>query len=205
MAGACNQLNLITQFIRMVTKHYIQLGVINPLDNIDILSPIILARLVQMHSVVKYVINPPEALSHTYRPGNRCALDLENLFHLIQQLDGVAAFTIKLVDECGYRRVTQPAYIHKLDGTLLNTLGTVDYHERGINCSQRPVGVFRKVFMARGIEQVHDCIIVRKLHDRRCHRNTALFFQLHPVGGCMTCGLATLHRACQLNSTTKQQ
>ena len=59
--------------------------------------------------------------------------------------------------------------------------------------------------MAGRIEQINHVVAVFKLHYRAGDRNTALLFNLEKVRGGMTAALASLHRACHLNRTRKQQ
>ncbi len=132
-------------------------------------------------------------------------MNAEHILDLVQQFDGFPAFPVKLVDEGTDRRVAQAANLHQLDGAFLDTLGTVDHHHRGVDGCQRAVGIFRKIFMARCIEQVDDGIVIRELHYRGGHRYAALLFQLHPVGSGMACRLAPLHGAGQLDRATEQQ
>jgi hypothetical protein len=59
--------------------------------------------------------------------------------------------------------------------------------------------------MARRIEQIHDVVLVRKLHHRGGHRDAALLLEAHPIGRRMPGRLAALHGAGHLNRATEQQ
>ena len=53
--------------------------------------------------------------------------------------------------------------------------------------------------MAGSVEQVDHMVAVAHLHHRRGHRDAALFFDFHPVGGGVTRGLAALDGAGNLD------
>ena len=121
------------------------------------------------------------------------------------QVDRLATLAIELVDEGEYRRITHATHLHELDGALLDTLGDIDHHECRIDSGQRAVGILGEIGMSGSIQQVHDAPLVGKLHHRGCHGNAALLFEFHPVGSCVTRGLAPLHGSCELDCTTKKQ
>jgi len=155
--------------------------------------------------VVCQVVNTLEVTVATNRPGDRCSLDFQDCFDLVQQLDRVANIAVEFVDKADDRRVTQTANVHQGDGTWLNTFTAVEHHQRRVDRSQCAVGVFREVFVARGVEQVDHVVAIRELHDRRGNRNTPLFLHFHPVGGGMAVGLSRFHRTGDSNRLTHQQ
>ena len=130
---------------------------------------------------------------------------LQHALDLIEQLDRRAAVAVELVDEGHDRRVAQPAHLHQLDGALLDALGAVDDHERGVDRGERAVGVLGEVLVARRVEQVDDAVAVRELHDRGGHRDAALLLEAHPVGGRVARGLAALDGARHLDRAAEQQ
>jgi hypothetical protein len=48
-------------------------------------------------------------------------------------------------------------------------------------------------------------IVVFKLHDRAGNGNAALFFNFHPVTGCMTGRLSAFHGSGHLNRSAEKQ
>ena len=57
----------------------------------------------------------------------------------------------------------------------------VDHHHRRIDRGERAVGVFRKVLVARRVEQVEDAAVVFEGHHRGDDRDAALALDRHPV------------------------
>ena len=134
------------------------------------------------------------------RPGDGCATDFEDRFNLIKQFHRIASFAIHLVDKGHDGCVPQATNIHQFDRTLFNAFRRINHHQGGVHCGQRAVRVFRKVSMARRIQQVHNKLAVLELHDRRGDRDTPLLFKLHPVGSGIPTRLAGAHGSRLLNS-----
>ena len=84
-------------------------------------------------------------------------------------------------------------------------LTRVDHHHRRIDRGQRAIGVFGEVLVARRVEQVDHAVAVGKLHHRAGHRDAALLFQFHPVGGGVAAGLARPHFARHLDGAAEPQ
>ena len=100
--------------------------------------------------------------------------------------------------------VAQSANLHQLNGSVFDALGTVDYHQRRIDCGKNAVGVFRKILVAWGVEKIDDAVHGRKLHDRRGDRDAALLLHRHPVGCRVLVCLFALNRSSYLNEIAKQ-
>ena len=60
---------------------------------------------------------------------------------------------------------------------------TVHDNDGAVHCCQRAERIFGKVLMARGVQDIHFVIPVVEFHDGSRNRNTALFFDFHPVAG----------------------
>ena len=151
------------------------------------------------------MVNALEAFTHADRPGDRRAGDFQNIFYLVHQLDRIPGIPVQLVHEREDRRITQPGNLHQLDGPFLYALGTVDNHQAGVYGGQRPVSVLREVFVARGVQQVHQLATVGKLHHRGGYRDAPLLLHLHPVRLGMLAGFFTLDGTCFLESLAEQQ
>ena len=158
-----------------------------------------------MHRIFVQVINPLEALAHANRPSHRCTADVEHLLDFVHQLDRIPALTIELVDKGHDWRGSQPAHIHELLGAGLYALGHIDDHQGGIHCCQGAIGVLGEVLVPRRVQQVHDPVAIRELHDRGGDRDATLLLHCHPVRGGMTRSFAPLHGSSQLNGTAEQQ
>ena len=136
------------------------------------------------------VVDPAKFIPHADGPVNGRGGEFQNLFDLIEQFDRIAYGAIHLVHKADDRRVAQAADIHQLDGAILDALGAVDNHQRGIHRGQGAVGVFREVLVPGGVEQVYQPPPIGKLHYRGRHRDTPLLLQAHPVGSGVRTSLA---------------
>ncbi len=58
--------------------------------------------------------------------------------------------------------------------------------------------------MARSIQQIDDAIVVRELHHRGRHRDTALLFHRHPITRSVLVAALALNRARHLNEVAQQ-
>jgi len=151
------------------------------------------------------VVHALKALAHADRPGHRRAVNFQDRFDLIQQFQRLAYLAVHLVDVGDDGGVAQAAHFQQLDGLLFHAFRRVDHHDGGVHRGQHAVGVFGKVLVAWGIEQVEHAVAVRELHHRTRHRNAALALDLHPVGGGVTPALARLDRAGHLDRAAEQQ
>jgi len=73
-------------------------------------------------------------------------------------------------------------HIKQLARLCFHTFGRVQHHHRAVSCHQCAVGVFGKILMARGVQQVDGESFVRKLQHSGSDGNAALLLHLHPVG-----------------------
>ena len=135
----------------------------------------------QTHAAGCHVNCADEIAATSDRPGDRRDVERQCLLDLIEEFERIAAFTIHLVDESDDRNVAQPAYFKELAGPRLDALGRVDHHHRRVDRGEGPIGIFRKVLVARRIEQIEDTAVILKGHHRSHNGNAALAFDGHPV------------------------
>ena len=150
------------------------------------------------------IVDTLEFFAHAERPVDRGAFDFKHSLDLVEHINSIANIAIEFVHKGKNGGVAQSANLHQLNGSFFDALGTVDYHQRRIDCGKDAVGVFRKVLVARSVEEIDYAVHVRKLHDRRGDRDAALLLHRHPVGGRMLVCLFALNRACHLNKIAKQ-
>src|SRR6185436_5841157 len=186
-------------------EEFAPLGAVQTLDHAVAAAFAAPRGLVDVDLVFEQVIDAGEVASHADGPGHGCGADLEHALDFIQQLDGRAPLAIQLVDEGHDGGVAQPADLHQLDGSLFNTLGAVDDHERAIYRGERAVGVFGEILVARRVQQVDDLVTERELHHRGGDGDATLLLQCHPVGRGVARGLAALDGAGHLDGTAEQQ
>ena len=151
------------------------------------------------------MIHAFELLTHADGPCHWRTGNIQDGFDFVHHLNRVTGFAVHFVNEREDRRSTQTTHFHQFNGTVLDTFSSVHHHQRGINCSQRTIGVFREIFVPGGIQQVNDAALVRELHHRCCHGDTALLLHLHPVGGSVARLALAFYRASNLDRVTEQQ
>jgi hypothetical protein len=108
-------------------------------------------------------------------------VDFQDRLDLVQQFQWLTHLAVHLVDESDDGRIAQAADFQEFDRLLLHALGGIDHHDGGVHRRQYAVGVFGKILVPRGIEQVEYAVAMAELHHRACHRNAALALDLHPV------------------------
>ncbi len=134
------------------------------------------------HELVRgQVVDPAEIEPHAAGPVHRHAFQLQLVGDLVEQFDGIARLAVHLVDEGDDGDIAQAADLEQLAGLRLDALGGVDHHHRAVGGGQRAIGVFRKVLMARRVEQIEDGPAIFEGHHRRGDGDAALLLDLHPV------------------------
>ena len=161
--------------------------------------------LEQVHRGISAIIDAGKTIAQTERPVHRCGADAEHRLEFVDQLQRRAGRTVELVHEGENGHPAFATHFKELASLRLDPLPCVDDHDRGINSREHAVGVFRKVLVARCIEQVHHAATVFELEHRGRDRDSALLFQLHPVTRGSPLILPRRHRASQLNSTPVEE
>ena len=151
------------------------------------------------------VVDAPEVLAAADGPVHRVGLDAEDFFNVLHQLKRVAGLAVHLVDEGEDRDVAQRADLEQLDGLGLNALGGVNDHDGGVRRHQGAVGVLTEVLVAGRVQNVDALALIVELQNRRGNGNTALLFNVHPVGHRMLGALLALDRTCGLDGPTVEQ
>jgi len=200
-----NQRQLLAQLCGLISQQLIHARIVDPRDDLAGGDLAAVTGTEQVRSIRSQVIDPQEPLADTDRPGDGGTSDLQHLLDLVQDLKGVPALPVELVDEGEDGGIPQPAHIHELDGALLHALGHIDDHQGGVHGREGTVGIFGEILVARRIQQVDGGLPVGELHDRRGHRDAALLLQRHPVGSRMACGLAALDGTRHLDGAAEEQ
>ncbi len=184
----------------MLGQHLDDLGVGGPVDRDETLVGIHLADGA-LHDVIRARKRAPAPDG----PRHRRNIQRQRAFNLVDQFKRIARLAIKLVDECDDGNVAHAADFEQLARARLDALGRVDHHDSGINRRERAIGVFRKVFVARRVEQVEDAIAVLERHHRRDDGNSALALDAHPVRARLATVRLGAHFARKLDGAAKQQ
>ena len=128
------------------------------------------------------VVDALELLAGADGPVDGIRLNAQFLLQLFQQVEGVLAVPVHLVDEGKNGDMAHGADLEQLPRLGLDALGTVDDHDRRVGGHQGTVGVLGKVLVAGGVQNVDAEAVVLELQYRRGDGDTALLFNLHPVG-----------------------
>ena len=199
-----HQLQLITQLLRQVFPHRrIEIRIVQPFNDTHFLDSVAFTGLVQVGFVFIKVIYAFEQLAAANWPGDRRTADFQLVLDFIQQLHRIANITVQLVHKGQDRRIAQTGNFHQLTGPVLNAFRGVDDHQTAVNRRQSTVGIFGEVFVPRGVQQVNQAVVIRKLHNRGSNGDTTLLFHLHPVRFCMLAGTTAFYRTGGLNSLSE--
>ena len=163
------------------------------------------AAFEQAHAAVDDVIGAEEIAALADRPGHRRGVERQRLFDFIQEIEGVAALAVHLVDEGDDGNVAEPADLEQLSGPRLDALGGVDHHDSGVDRGQRAVGVLGKILVARRVQKVEHQALEFEGHHRGDDGNAALALDLHPVGTGVAALALGLDLACEIDGAAEQQ
>ena len=133
------------------------------------------------HAARLHVHGADEIAPAPDRPCDRGSVERQRFFDLVDQVERIAAFAVHLVDECDDRNVAQPAHLEKLARARFDAFGAVDHHDRRVDRRKGPIGVLRKILVARRIEQIEYASAVFERHHRGHDGYAALAFDRHPV------------------------
>ena len=142
------------------------------------------------------VIYTFEILTTADRPVDRTGTDTQDIFNLIHQFKWISGFPVHLVDEGKNRDLSHDTDLKQLDGLCLNTLRTIDHHDRTVCSHQGTIRILREILMSRSVQDVNAVTVIIKLHNGRSNRNTSLLLDLHPVGNCVLRCFSSLYGTC---------
>lgn len=151
------------------------------------------------------IVDPFEGLALADRPGERSDLYLQLVFEFVEQLEGVLAFAVHLVDEDDDRRIAHRADLHEALGLGLDALDAVDDEDDAVYGREGAVGVFGKVLVAGCVENVDPSSFVFETHHRGGNRNAPLLLDFHEVAGGRLADLVALDRTGSLDGAAEKQ
>ena len=203
---AFHQLQFVTQLLcQIFTNRSVEIRVIQPFNNADFLNGVAFTALIEIGFIFIKVVNAFKQLAAANRPGDRCAADFQLVLNFIEQFHRVADITVKFVHKGEDRRIAQTGNFHQLTGTIFYTFCGVDNHQAAVHRRQGTIGIFREVFVPRGIEQVNQAVVIRKLHHRRSDGDPTLLFHLHPVRLSVLVRATAFYCTGGLNGLSEQQ
>ena len=210
-AQASRHGNFFAEFFhRMSGKQLVQPRIFNALAGcvvVDVVAQFSagMALLHQHQLVVDYVVAAEEVAPHTDRPARRRDVQRQCFLNLLQKFEWFLRLAVHFVDKCDYRHVAQTADLEQLARLGFDPARRVDNHDSGVDRRQCPVSIFREILMARRVEQVKCAAAVVVRHHRRCNRNAALSFYLHPVRVGAPGFAARFYRTRSLDRATEQK
>ena len=212
VVDALNHFKVVTQMCSIIFSHLrIEVG------RTDIHTYLFrYALLIRSEEVELVFINIIDALElHTLvdRPREWAHLYLQLFFQFVEQVERITAFAVHLVDEDDNRSVSHAAHLHQLSRLGFYTLRRIDHDDGRVNCCKGAVGIFGKVLVTRGIEDVYLIHLaslvgrgsIVKFHNRGGHRDTTLFLDIHPVGGGSLTYFIAFYGTCNLYLSTEEQ
>jgi hypothetical protein len=138
-------------------------------------------------------------------PGDGTAGNPKLRLHIIQKLERRHAETIAFVHKGEDGDPPEPAHLEQLPGLLFHALPVIEEHDGSIRRHQGSIRVFRKVLVARRIEQIDAVAIIVKLEYGGGHRNATFPLHFHPVRRRVACRTAGLHRSGQMDGAAIKQ
>ena len=130
---------------------------------------------------------------------------MEFFFELVEEVEGILALAVHLVDEHDDGRLAHTANGHQLARLRLHTLGTVNDDDGRVNGSERAEGIFGKVLVTGSVKDIDLIVIIVEFHHRGGHGDSALLLDVHPVGCSCLAYLVALDSACHLNLSAEEQ
>ncbi len=201
-----HQLQLVAQLRgQLFADCRVQLRVIQTFHHANFLNGVAFTGLIQVGFVFIEVIHPFEQLTAANWPGDWRTGDFQLAFHFVHHFHRVTDVAVEFVHEGEDRRIAQTGDFHQLTGPVFYTFRGVDHHQTAVHRRQGTVGIFGEVFVARGVQQVHQAVVIRELHHGGGNRNTTLLFHLHPVRFCMLAGATAFNGTRSLDRLSEQQ
>ena len=125
---AVHQFQVFTQLVGvLIADTLVELG--GTELHTDLFSNALLVRGEEVEVILIDVIHALELGSLVDGPRQGSHLDFQLLFQLVEQVEGVAALAVHLIDEDDDRRLPHAADRHQLARLSLHTLGTVDHND----------------------------------------------------------------------------
>ncbi len=110
------------------------------------------------------IVNSFKALSHSYGPAQRHNVETEFFFDLIQYVDRIFSFPIQFVHKDNNGHLAHLAHAHEILRLLFHPFSHIDYHDSTVYRRECPIGVFSKVFVTRGIQNIDFTTLIVECH-----------------------------------------
>ena len=117
----------------------------------EVLGQALAARLKHGHGVGAQVDNATKQFALAHGPGHGHAGHAQFALYFVQNVQWVSHFAVHFVDESDDGCVALAADFNEPSGLGFYAVGRVNHHEGGVYGGEHAVGVFAKVFVARGV------------------------------------------------------
>ena len=204
VVNSTDEVKVVAQFLCIALAHVgFELAAVE--IDAHFLRHALLVGLIEVEAVFVDVIHALETLPLIDRPRQWAHLDLQLLFQLVEQIEGVAPLAVHLVDEDDDGRAAHATDGHQLARLCLHAFSSVNHDNGRINGCQRAKGVFGKVLVAWRVEDVDFVAFIVELHNTRGHADAALLLDVHPVGRGRLAYLVAFHGTCHLYLSAEEQ
>ena len=150
---ALDDLEVVAQLLCVVlADHFIQLGGIQL--HAHFLGDALLIGGEEIEVLLVDVIYTFEAGTLVDGPGEGAHFDLQLLFELVEEVEGILALAVHFVDEDDDRCLAHTADSHQLARLGLDALGSVDDDDGAVDSRERAEGIFCEVLVTGGVEDV---------------------------------------------------
>ena len=154
--------------------------------------------------VVK-IVDTLEVLAAVDGPGHGVQGYIQLFFDLFQQVEAVLAVPVHLIDKYNDGGTPHAADFHQPAGLGFYSVDAVDDQDNAVDGSKGTIGIFGKVLVTGGIQQVDEHALVFKAHDGGRYGDTTLAFDLHKVAGCVFLDLVAFYGTGCLDSAAEEQ
>ena len=118
----------------------------------DLFGDLLLVGREEVEVVLKDVVDALELGALIDGPGERTHANLQLFLQFVEQVEGVLALAVHLVDEDDDGRLPHAADFHELSCLSLDALGAVDDDDGAVDGRQGAEGVLREVLVTRCVE-----------------------------------------------------
>ena len=207
ISGAVQKLNIITQgFMQRCPQKLVEVAVTEVcFDGSGLLRTDFTNTFKGKNLFCVAVVNTFKLFAAADGPVHGIGFNAEHLLDFFQKVKRVLRFAVHLIDKGKNGNAAHGANLEQLFCLCLNAFCRVDDHDGTVRRHQGAVGVLGKVLVSGGIQNIDAGVFIMELQHRRSNRNTALFFNFHPVGHSGACALFALNDTSLLNGAAVEQ
>ena len=148
------------------------------------------------------VINTFKFFTGTNGPVNGTGCNTKLFLDIVQQFKGIHGIAVHFINKSKDRDMSHDTNFEQFSGLGLNTLRSINDHNRRVCSHQGTISILGEILMSRGIQNINAVIVIVKLQYRRGNGNTSLLLNFHPVGDCMSRSCFSFYRTCQVDGSS---